>query len=95
MCNFIFGLNPYPGSHTQLNNKNGISFTLKIYSATPHLEIHPHPAGKVVTDNKTYLNIYLPGGYISVDELQLSGKNKVKVKDFLNGLKIEGEWFIE
>jgi methionyl-tRNA formyltransferase len=95
VCNFIAGLNPYPGAHTQLNNKSGISFTLKIFSATPHTDVHPHPAGTVLTDNKTYLNIYLPGGYISVDELQLSGKNKVKVKDFLNGLRIEGNWYIE
>jgi methionyl-tRNA formyltransferase len=95
LVNFILGLSPYPGAHTQLNNKSGISFSLKIFSATPHNEVHPHPAGKVITDNKTYMNIYLPGGYVSVDELQLSGKNKVKIKDFLNGLKIEGDWYIE
>jgi len=95
LCNFIFGLSPYPGAHTQLNNKSGISFTLKIFSATPHNGLHPHPAGKVITDNKTYLHVYLPGGYVSVEELQLSGKNKVKIKDFLNGLKIDGDWYIE
>ncbi len=95
LCNFIFGLSPYPGAHTQLNNKKGISFTLKIFSAMPHESLHHHPAGKVLTDNKTYLNIYLPGGYISVNELQLAGKNKVMVKDFLNGHKIEGDWYIE
>ena len=94
-CNFILGLTPFPGAHTQLNNFNGISFTLKIYSVTPTLCNHPHPAGKVMTDNKSFLNIYLPGGYVSVNELQLSGKNKVKIKDFLNGLKIEGDWYIE
>lgn len=94
-CNFILGLTPYPGAHTQLNNFNGISFTLKIFSVTPTIVNHPHPAGKVMTDNKNFLNIYLPGGYVSVNELQLSGKNKVKIKDFLNGLKIEGDWYIE
>lgn len=95
LCNFILGLSPVPGAHTQLNNKNGISFSLKIFSARPNFGNHPHPAGKVTTDNKSFLNIYLPGGYISVDELQLSGKNRVKIKDFLNGLRIEGEWYID
>ena len=95
LVNFILGLSPYPGAHTQLNNFSGISFSIKIFAATAHKEKHPHKAGKVITDNKNYLNIYLPGGYITVDELQLSGKNRVKVKDFLNGLKIEGDWFIE
>ena len=95
ICNFVLGLTPYPGAHTQLNNFNGISFTLKIFSVTPEISVHPHPAGKVITDNKTFLNICLPGGFVSVNELQLSGKNKVKIKDFLNGLKIEGDWFIQ
>lgn len=95
LCNFILGLSPYPGAHTQFNNFNGISFTLKIYSVTPAISVHPHPAGKVLTDNKSFLNIYLPGGFVSVNELQLSGKNRVKIKDFLNGLKIEGDWYIE
>jgi methionyl-tRNA formyltransferase len=95
VANFILGLSPHPGAHTQLNNQSGISFSLKIFDAIAHKESHPHPAGKIVTDNKSFLNIYLPGGYISVEELQLSGKNRVKIKDFLNGLKIEGDWFIE
>ncbi len=95
ICNFVLGLTPYPGAHTQLNSNNGISFTLKIYSVTPAMCAHSYPAGKVITDNKSFLNIYFPGGYVSVDELQLSGKNRVKIKDFLNGLKIEGDWYIQ
>ena len=47
-----------------------------------------------MTDHKTFLKIFLAGGSISVDELQLSGKNRVKIKDFLNGTKMEGDWFI-
>ena len=93
--NFVLGLSPQPGAYTQLNNFNGISITLKIYSVTPFISSHPNAAGKIITDNKSFLNIYLPGGYVSVNELQLSGKNRVKVKDFLNGLRIEGDWYIE
>ncbi len=93
--NFICGLSPYPGAHTQISSSNGISFTMKIFSAKPFMEKHKYPAGTVKTDNKTYLNIYLPGGYVSIEELQLSGKNRVKIKDFLNGIKMEGDWHIE
>lgn len=94
LFNLVLGLSPVPGVHTQLSNQNGISFTLKIYSVTPFSEAHPHPAGKIVTDNKTFLNVYLPGGYVSINELQLSGKSKVKIKDFLNGINMDGDWFI-
>lgn len=93
--NFICGLSPYPGAHTQICNSNGISFTMKIFAVKPFMEKHKYAAGTVKTDNKTYLYIYLPGGYVSVEELQLSGKNRVKIKDFLNGTKMEGDWHIE
>ena len=95
VTNFIHGLSPYPGAHTQLSNTKGISFTLKIYSATPVKQLHSFPAGKVETDHKSFLRIYLPGGYITINELQLAGRNRVKVKDFLNGTKMDGDWFIE
>lgn len=93
--NFICGLSPYPGAYAQLKNSKGISFSIKIFSGIPNLELHNFPAGKVVTDNKSYLKIYLPGGSYSIKEIQLSGKNRVYIKDFLNGLKIEGDWMIE
>jgi methionyl-tRNA formyltransferase len=93
-ANFIHGLSPHPGAHTQLGNSNGISFSIKIFSATPTVENHNHAAGKVITNNKNFLHVYFPGGYIAVNELQLSGRNKVKIRDFLNGIKMEGDWFI-
>ena len=40
--NFVLGLSPYPGAHTQLSNFNGISFSLKIFSVTPTIEKHEH-----------------------------------------------------
>jgi methionyl-tRNA formyltransferase len=94
-ANFIHGLNPYPAAHTQLNNEHGVSFTLKIFSVIPVIENHNHVPGTVITDNKTYLHIYFPGGYIDVNELQLAGRNRVKIRDFLNGTKMEGNWYIE
>ncbi len=93
--NFICGLSPYPGAYGQLKNSKGISFSIKIFAGIPNLEIHSFPAGKVETDNKSFLKIYLPGGSYSVEEIQMSGKNRVKIKDFLNGLKIEGDWMID
>jgi methionyl-tRNA formyltransferase len=94
-ANFIHGLSPYPAAHTQLSNEHGVSFSLKIYSVTPVIENHNNPPGTVVTDHKSFLHIYFSGGYVSVNELQLSGRNRVKIRDFLNGTKMEGKWFIE
>jgi methionyl-tRNA formyltransferase len=95
LTNFIHGLNPYPTAHGHLSNKNGISFSIKIFDAVPTIEKHSYPAGKVTTDNRSFMRIYLPGGYVDVTDLQLAGKNRMLIKDFLNGQKMEGEWFLE
>ncbi|MBK6396865.1 MAG: methionyl-tRNA formyltransferase [Bacteroidetes bacterium] len=90
--NFIRGLSPYPAAHTEFFNDNGIGFSVKIFDVDAVSEIHEFANGKILTDNKSYLRIYLSGGYVSVNELQLSGRNKMKIKDFLNGVKFEGNW---
>lgn len=92
--NFVRGLSPYPAAHMDLYNSSGISFSMKVYEADATLEEHHFASGKIGTDNKTYMRIYLPGGYLSILELQLSGRNKMKIKDFLNGVKLEGDWSV-
>jgi methionyl-tRNA formyltransferase len=45
------------------------------------------PLGEVelVTDNKTYLHLKTVDGYLSVEELQIHGKRKMNIADFLKG----------
>jgi methionyl-tRNA formyltransferase len=92
--NLIRGLNASPGAHTQLNSSTGISFSVKIFSANAFTKEHGFVPGKIETDNKTYLRIYLRKGYIDVNELQLSGRNRISIRDFLNGVRLDGDWTI-
>ncbi len=78
--NLIRGLSPYPAAHTLLNNK-----TLKIYKSQKEI-IQPIIAdGNFETDKKTFLKFPCNNGYISIKELQLEGKKKMSIKDFLRG----------
>ena len=43
--------------------------------------------GTVLSDGKTYLAITTADGALSVTELQLAGKKKMAVKDFLIGFR--------
>ena len=43
--------------------------------------------GTVLSDGKTYLAIATADGALSVDELQLAGKKRMAVKDFLIGFR--------
>lgn len=78
--NHIRGLSPYPAAWTELDGK-----TLKIYSAKKEAANHNHPSGTIDTDGKTYLRFAVNGGYIHAEELQLEGKKRLGVKEFLLG----------
>ncbi|MCW3074810.1 MAG: methionyl-tRNA formyltransferase [Flaviaesturariibacter sp.] len=80
--NLIRGLSPFPGAFTQLQGK-----TLKIYKADIEATTLDIDAGTVATDNKTYLKFACLDGYIHIKELQLEGKKRMGVEDFLRGYK--------
>ncbi len=81
--NFIRGLSPYPTSFTYLNGK-----ILKIFKAEIEKTEATLKPGSYVCDNKTYLKFACADGLISVLEIQLEGKKKMKIDEFLRGIKL-------
>ena len=81
--NLIRGLSPFPGALTKLDDK-----ILKIFAAQKEICNHNHLAGATITDHKTYLKFACADGYIHVLDLQLEGKKRMQVQDFLRGYKI-------
>ncbi|WP_346318565.1 methionyl-tRNA formyltransferase [Chitinophaga sp. YIM B06452] len=80
--NLIRGLSPYPTAFTVLQDK-----TLKIFKAEKEIAQHSHAPGSVHTDQKTYLKFAAPGGYINVTDIQLEGKKRMGVVEFLRGFR--------
>lgn len=80
--NLIRGLSPYPAAFTFLNDKK-----LKIYKSKKEIIKPSISAGEYQTDNKTFLKFACSNGYISITELQLEGKKKMGVEEFLRGYK--------
>jgi methionyl-tRNA formyltransferase len=78
--NLIRGLSPYPAAFTYLNGKK-----LKIFSAEKELGDVENEPGKIITDNKTYLKFAAKDGFISLNEIQLEGKKRMSIEDFLRG----------
>lgn len=78
--NLIRGLSPHPAAFTFLNGKK-----LKIFSAEEEAAEVKESPGKIVSDHKSYLKFACENGYISVKELQLEGKKKMNVENFLRG----------
>jgi methionyl-tRNA formyltransferase len=78
--NHIRGLSPYPAAYTYLDGK-----MLKIYRAELVEEDHCRDPGYYESDGKTALLYYAPGGYLSLKEIQLEGKKRMDIEDFLRG----------
>jgi len=85
---FIRGLSPYPAAWTELHTEDK-TFEVKIYEATKEMSDNNGNIGDICTDGKTYLKVRTSDGYISIQTLQLSGKKKMAVSDFLRGFKCE------
>jgi methionyl-tRNA formyltransferase len=82
--NLIRGLSPFPGAFTSLNGK-----MLKIYRSKKEKGEPAVPAGEYETDKKTAIRFACTDGYISVLELQLEGKRKMSVEEFLRGYRFD------
>lgn len=83
---FIRGLSPYPAAWTELVAADGTAQVLKIIEAEKEFVRHDLPAGTVQTDAKTF-RIALSDGYLKVLSLQLAGKKRMAINDFLCGFK--------
>ena len=91
--NFIRGLSPYPAAYSELYNPlSGVSLSVKIFSSKCEEVNHDKVPGTIETDNKNYLRIFFRKGYLDLEEIQLAGRGRVSIKDFLNGFKLEGLW---
>lgn len=81
--NIIRGLDPYPGAFTRMDGKK-----LKLFSSKPVIDdIRAQQPGEISV-NKDSLSIFCQGGYINVFEIQLEGKKRMKVRDYLLGHNI-------
>ncbi|GAE64518.1 methionyl-tRNA formyltransferase [Chryseobacterium indologenes] len=82
---FILGMSPYPAAFTTLkigDEEKG----LKIFGGTFDLTPHGQPAG-TLSISKNEFKIYTEDGTYFPQELQLEGKKRMTVKDFLNGFR--------
>lgn len=84
IVNFVRGLSPYPAATMQLQDTKGASLSFKVY------EVVFEPAenttvGALISDGKNMQKIGIQDGYIHILSLQLSGKKRISIQEFLRG----------
>jgi methionyl-tRNA formyltransferase len=90
--NLIRGLSPYPAAFTEFADKNNQTLGIKIFVSEMEEVNHPLNIGTVMSDGKTFLKVACTNGYIYIKELQMAGKKRMLVEEFLRGFKIDSDF---
>jgi len=82
--NLIRGLSPYPAAWT--NFQSSVSETgVKIFKASFEPTGHQCTSGEIQSDNKKYFKIACADGFLHILDLQLAGKKRLGIAEFLRG----------
>jgi len=85
--NLIRGLSPYPAAWTEIYNSKNETIQIKIFITRKEEDSHNYEIGIPVTDNKSYLKVAVNNGFISILELQMAGKKRMPINEFLRGFQ--------
>jgi methionyl-tRNA formyltransferase len=100
--NFVRGLSPFPGAWKvvampltledgtpwQSTNWDAVQgIELKVFKTQKETAPHGFTPGHFITDGKKTLKVATADGFVHLLELQLQGRKRLSVVDFLNGLK--------
>ncbi len=90
--NFIRGLSPTPCAFTEFISPDNSIYYFKIYHSVREYKTPNCLPGKIFTDGTSYLAVSTKDGLIQIKEIQLRGKKRLFIKEFLRGFKISIDW---
>jgi methionyl-tRNA formyltransferase len=82
--NLIRGLSPYPTAWTQLKQADDM-ISLKIFKSSFEPASHEYSQRQIISDQKTFLKIAVKDGFIILKDLQLAGRKRMSIEEFLHG----------
>ena len=83
VINLVRGLSPYPAAWASLTD----TLSAKIFDAEFEPAEVACEVGTIVSDEKRYIKVACADGYISIKELQLSGKKRMSAEELLRGFR--------
>lgn len=85
----IRGLSPYPAAWTTLVKDDGTQLGIKLYDSyvVPCADDDPRTPGQLTTDGKSWIEVRCGQQALRILSLQLSGKKRMDVADFLRGFR--------
>jgi len=91
--NLIRGLSPYPAAWSTLKHKeSGNEISTKIFFAL-QVEGNKNTApGTIESDGKNFVKVACTNGWLQITDLQIAGKKRMKIQEFLRGFQQIGEY---
>ena len=89
VVDFVRGLAPYPAAVMTLRSPKGESIPFKVYD----VRFHSAPTGsekRLQTDGKKVLKVVVANGFVEILSLQMAGKKKNNIEEFLRGNQLTG-----
>lgn len=89
----VRGLSPYPAALATIEDSNGKKTGVKIYMARAEMKESETAVdkkmenGTIKSNGKTYLSVVCGKGELYIEEMQLAGKKRMKVKELLAGFR--------
>jgi methionyl-tRNA formyltransferase len=80
----IRGLDPWPGAYTVYNGS-----IMKIWEALPINEYNSHEPGTIIGISEDSIDVSAGGNVLRITGIQMPGKKKMKIREYLKGNKIE------
>ena len=88
LFNFIRGLSPYPAAYLFFELESNESLQVKIFKVKISDAYDSLAAGAFHSDGKSFLKVGCGAGSLQILELQVQGKKRMSVEEFLRGFNI-------
>jgi len=84
---FIRGLSPHPTAWSEFRDEQQKVYSFKLFKAHYEENRHQLTIGTLVSDGKNYLKVACTDGFIGFEELQVAGKRRLGIREFLIGIR--------
>lgn len=85
--NHIRGLSPYPGAFTSYEDDQKKPVQFKLFRSQPISDPHDKPNGFLIDVSKSALTVACGEGSLKISELQMEGKRRMQVEEFIRGFR--------
>ena len=95
IVNFVRGLSLYPAAWSRLTKDGAEAGSAKIFEVRFEPKSGIAEVGRVVTDGKKYMGVTCADGVVYIEDIQIAGKKRLKIKELLLGFRGAEEYKFE